>query len=66
MFLPLYLLGLSNGGVEGVFKHFLLILSHSSFLLFKTGIYRPSGTAKRLLIGKVKRDFSVKNVVKVI
>lgn len=64
--LPLYLLGLSNGDVEGVSKPFLLILSYSSFLLLKTGIYRPSGTAKKLLIGKVKSDFSVKNVMKVI
>lgn len=64
--LPLYLLVLSNGCVGGGFKPCLLILSYSSFLLFKTRIYRPSGTAKKLLIGEVKSDFSVKNVVKVI
>lgn len=64
--LPLYLPWLSIGSEEGGFKPFLLILSYSSFLLFKTGIYRPSGTAKKLLMGKAKSDFTVKNAMKVI
>lgn len=36
------------------FKPFILILSNSFFLLFKTGIYRPSRTAKKFLTGKMK------------
>lgn len=44
--LPLYLLGLSNGGGEGAFRHFLLILGYSSFLLFQTGILQSVWDSK--------------------
>lgn len=38
----------------------LLILTYSSFLPLKSGIYGPSGTAKKLLLDKVKSDLGVK------
>lgn len=57
--LPLIYLGFFWWCRRG-FKPFILILSYSSVILFKTGIYRPSRTAKKPLIGKVESDFSVK------
>lgn len=58
-FTPLFTL-LVYWQCRGGFRPFLLIRAYSSFRLFKTGIYRPSGTPMKLLIDKVKSDFTVK------
>lgn len=54
---PLYLLELSNSGVEGVFKPFLLILAYSSFLLFKNWDLQTIWDSKEASNRQTKEQF---------